>query len=259
MRTSRFGRSCYTFIALLLACLGHSRVAAEPPPAAPQAATMEQALALLAEAQRQFQGVRDYSCTVVKRERVRGKMMPENVMTLLARNRPFSVYLRWQAPRALAGQEVCYVAGANRGQMRVHPVGLAGIVGFVSLDPTDPRALEDNRHPVTEAGIGNLLDSVARQWELERRWNKTLVRIADGDFHGRPCTWIETLHPDRAAGSFYGYRCLLCLDRATRLPVHNAAYDWPQPGGDPGGDLLESYDYLDIRCNVGLTDETFKH
>ncbi len=256
MNTWRVVRSCWP-LAVGLMVLSAARAAARAP--APPAASLDQALALLAEAQRQFQTVQDYSCTVVKRERVRGEMMPENVMTMLARNRPFSVYFRWQAPRSMAGQEVCYVAGANRGQMRVHPVGLAGIVGFVSLDPQDPRALKENRHPVTSAGLGNLLDSCARQWELERRWNRTIVRIEEVEFRGRPCTRIETIHPDRTAGSFYAYRCLLCLDRTTRLPVHNAAYDWPRPGGDAGGNLLESYDYLDLRCNVGLPDETFQH
>jgi hypothetical protein len=258
MKAARILRSIRPVVLGLLAWLSGlvcPCAVAEPPPAA----SMEQALALVAQAQRQFQAVGDYTCTVVKRERVRGELQPENVMTLLVRNRPFSIYLRWRAPRSLEGQEVCYVAGANRGLMRVHPVGLAGIVGFVNLDPSDPRALKDNRHPVTEAGLAYLLDGVARQWELERQWNKTVVRIADGEFHGRPCTWIETVHPDPAAGSFYAYRCVLCLDRATHLPVHNAAYDRPRPGGDPGGDLLESYDYLDLRCNVGLPDETFRH
>jgi hypothetical protein len=255
MRMLRFYRSVMLALLAWLSGFSCPRALAEPPPAA----TMEQALALLAEAQRQFQGVQDYACTVVKRERVRGELQPENVMTLLARNRPLSVYLRWQAPRSLEGMEVCYVAGANRGQMRVHPVGLVGIIGFVSLDPCDPRALKDNRHPVTEAGLGNLLNGTARHWEQEKRWNKTVVHIADREFHGRLCTWIETVHPDPSAGSFYAYRCILCLDKATHLPVHSAAYDRPRPGGDPGGDLLESYDYLDLRCNVGLPDETFQH
>jgi hypothetical protein len=220
---------------------------------------MEQALRLLAEARQHFQGVQDYVCTVIKRERVHGQLLPENTMTLEVRHRPYSVYFRWEAPQSLKGQEVCYVPGRDRGMMRVHPVGLAGVLGFVSLHPLDPRALEDNRHPVTEAGLGILLDSIARQWELERRWNRTVVRIGEGEFNHRPCTWIETVHPDPTAGSFYGYRCLLCLDKGTHLPVHTEAYDWPRPGGEPGGELLESYSYMDIRCNVGLPEETFNH
>jgi hypothetical protein len=242
-------------LAVLLAPPG---AAAQPPQTAPPPlATLDQALALLAESRERFAAVQDYVCTLVKRERVRGELLPENVLTLMVRNRPFSVRLVWQAPRAVKGQEVCYVAGRNRGMMRVHPVGLAGVVGFVSVDPRDPRAFKDNRHPVTAAGLGNLLDSVARQWELERTWGKTVVRIADANFHGRPCVYIETTHPDRSAGNFYGYRCVLCLDQDTRLPVYSAAYDWPHAGGDPGGDLLEAYSYLDLRCNVGLDEKAF--
>lgn len=238
-------------------------VAAAPPPSltAPAGAetTLDKALALLADSRRHFQGVTDYVCTLGKQERVGGKLLPENVMTLRVRNRPFSVHLRWQQPKSVEGQEVCYVAGRNGGMMRVHPVGIAGILGFISLSPEDPRAMKESRHPITRAGLGYLLDSVARQWELEKRWNKTVVRIVDCELNHRPCTWIETTHPDRAAGSFYGYRCVLCIDKETHLPVHSAAYDWPRPGSDANGDLLESYTYWDFRANVGLSDETFDH
>jgi hypothetical protein len=252
---AKFGVLGAALAAVAAGLLATRHAAADPPP---PAASMEQALALLGEARRHFQGVKDYTCTLIKRERVQGRLLPENVMALAVRNRPFSVYLRWQAPRALEGQEVCYVAGRNDGLMRVHPVGLAGVVGFVSVAPLDPRALKDNRHPVTEAGLGNLLDGIARQWERERRLNRTVVRIADGEFNHRPCTWVETLHPDRSAGPFYAYRCVLGLDKATHLPVHTEAYDWPRPGGDPAGELLESYSFVNMRLNVGLGEETFK-
>jgi hypothetical protein len=225
--------------------------------AAVRTATMDDALAQILETKKQFEAVRDYSCTLVKRERVRGEMMPENYMAMKVRNSPFSVSLRWLAPRSMQGQEVCYVAGRNKGMMRVHTTGLAGVVGFVSVDPLDPRAFKDNRHPITQAGLGNLIDGIVRQWEKERVWNKTVVRVADCEFVGRPCTCIEIVHPDPSAGTFYAYRCVLCLDKATRLPVHTEAYDWPRPGGDPSGDLLESYSFLDLRCNLGLGDETF--
>jgi hypothetical protein len=218
----------------------------DPAPAAP----LDPALALIAEAQKQFQTIQDYTCTVRKRERVRGELLPEQTLIMKVRNQPFSVNLYWQVPRSLEGQEVCYVAGQNRGMMRVHAVGIKGVFGFVSVDPNDPRCFKDNRHPVTCAGLGFLIDRCARQWELERRWNKTQVRITDGQFDGRPCTWIETVHPDLSAGSFYAYRCLLCLDNASHLPVYSAAYN-------ERGQLLESYSYFDLHCNVGLSDDTF--
>jgi hypothetical protein len=174
------------------------------------------------------------------------------------RNQPLSVYLRCESPNADKGLEVCYVDGRNQGLMRVHPARILGIFGFVSLDSHDPRAFEKSRHCVTKAGLNHLFESTARYWEMERRLKNTLVHIADEEIGGRACTRIETIHPTRHAGSFYGYRCVLWLDKATHLPVGAETYDWPRNGSSEGGDLLESYRYLDLRCNVGLTDFTFQ-
>jgi hypothetical protein len=220
---------------------------------------MDQAIALLTEARLHFKNVRDYECRSVKRERVNGTLLPEGVMTMKVRNKPFSVYLRSESPDADKGMEVCYVEGRNQGMMRVHPAGIQGILGFWSVDPHDPRALEKNRHCITEAGLGNLIESTARYWEMERRLNKTLVHITDEELGGRACTRIETIHPDRNAGSFYGYRCVLWLDKATHLPVGAETYDWPRQRGAESGDLLESYRFLDFRCNIGLGDDAFSH
>jgi hypothetical protein len=218
---------------------------------------MDQAIALLTEARLSFQNVRDYECRSVNRERVNGTLLPESVLTMKVRSKPFSVYLRCESPGADRGLEVCYAEGRNQGMMRVHPAGIQGVLGFWSVDPHDPRAFEKNRHCITEAGLGNLLESTARYWEMERRLGKTLVHITDDELGGRACTRIETIHLDRNAGSFYGYRCVLWLDKATHLPIGAETYDWPRRGGPEGGELLESYRFLDLRCNIGLSDETF--
>jgi hypothetical protein len=218
---------------------------------------MEQAIALLSEARLHFKDVRDYECRLIKRECVNDALLPLSVMTMRVRNNPLSVYLRCESPNADKGLAVCYVEGRNQGMMRVHPAGMKGILGFWSIDPHDPRAFEKNRHCITEAGLGHLLESTASYWEMERRLNKTLVHFADDELGGRPCTRIETIHPDRNAGSFYGYRCVLWLDKATHFPIGAETYDWPRQGGPEGGDLLESYRYLDLRWNIGLSDDAF--
>jgi Protein of unknown function (DUF1571) len=224
----------------------------------PEAATgMDQAVALLTEARLRFQNVRDYECRLLKRERVKGTLLPESEFEMKVRNNPFSVYLRCESPKDDKGLEICYVAGRDHGMMRVQPNGLLGIIGFVSIDPRDSRAFEKNRHCITEAGIGNLLESTARYWDMERRLNKTLVHVTNDGLGGRTCTRIETIHPDRNAGAFYGYRCVLWLDNKTHLPAGAATYDWPRPAGPEGGDLLEWYRYSDLRCNVGLGDDAF--
>jgi hypothetical protein len=245
------------FVAMLLGSFGLAQtVCGQPVPAATPTG-MDQAIALLTEARLCFHNVRDYECSLFKRENVNGTLLPDSVMTMRVRNNPLSVYLRCESPNADKGLEVCYVEGRNHGMMRVHPAGLMGVLGFWSVDPHDARAFEKNRHCITEAGLGNLLESTARYWEMERRLNKTLVHIMDQELDGHACTRIETIHPDRSAGSFYGYRCVLWLDEVTHLPVGAETYDWPRQGGAEGGDLLESYRYWNLRCNIGLGDDSF--
>lgn len=252
----------HQFIASVAALLGNlvliqSTIGQTSPRSPPT--EMDRAIAFLTEARLRFQNVRDYECRLVKRERVKGVLLPVSTMTMKVRTKPLSLYLRCESPDDDKGMEVCYVEGRNQGMMRVHPAGISGILGFWSVDPHDPRAFEKNRHCITEAGFGHLLESTARYWEMERRLNKTLVHITDDEVGSRACTRIETVHPDRSAGSFYGYRCVLWLDQATLLPAGAETYDWPRQDGSEGGDLLESYRYLDVRCNLGLGDDTFSH
>jgi hypothetical protein len=229
---------------------------AQSPPVSSQI-DIDKAIALLSEARRHFQNVRDYECRSINRERVNGTMMPESEIAMKVRTSPFSVYIHCNSPDSDQGMEICYVEGRNQGKMRVHPAGIQGVLGFWSVDVHDPRVYEKNRHCIAEAGIGNLLECTARYWEMERRLKKTVVHITDEAISGRACTRIETIHPDRYAGSFYGYRCVLWLDKATHLPIGAETYDWPRQGSPAGGDLLESYRFLDLHCNVGLGDDTF--
>jgi Protein of unknown function (DUF1571) len=240
--------------AIVLACLtfaGSARAQA----AQGSQGTMEQAIALLDQARLQFQAVEDYECRLIKQERVDGVLLPPGVMIMKVRNRPFSVYLRSLSPEADRGMEVSYVEGRDRGMMRVRPPHIMGVLGFWSIDTQDVRAFEKNRHCIKEAGIGNLLESTARCWDMERRLRQTLVHILDEDLNGRACTRIETIHPDHHAGQFYGYRCELWLDKASHLPAGAETYDWPTDQSP--GNLLESYRYLELRCNIGLSDRDF--
>jgi hypothetical protein len=219
--------------------------------------TIDQAITLLDQARRTFQNVEDYECQLIKQERVKGKLLPESMMTMRARNKPFSIYLRCDSPGEEKGLEVCYVDGRNHGMMRAHPAGMIGVLGFWSVDIHDRRAFEKNRHCISEAGLGNLLESTARYWDMERRLNETLVYITEDHVGSHTCKRIETVHPERNAGSFYGYRCVLWLDETTHLPVGAETYDWPCQGGPEDGELLESYRYLNLRCNIRLGDDAF--
>src|SRR5262245_32388201 len=80
-----------------------------------------------------FTRVNDYECTFCKRERVDGKLQEDHVAQLKSRTDPFSVYLKFTAPRTIAGKEASFVQGRNNGKMRAKSTGALGLVGFVTI------------------------------------------------------------------------------------------------------------------------------
>jgi hypothetical protein len=166
-----------------------------------------------------------------------------------ARRQPFSVHLRWAAPEAMAKQEVCYVAGRHDGQMRVRPAGLVGSLGFVSINPNDPRARAHSSHTITEAGVGPLTERVGRDWEAARH-RPAQVHVADAEFDGRPCRRVEVVMTEAPAG-----RTVVFFDRETHLPIRA---EWYERGRD-GEELREVDSYTKMRRNVGLVDADFEY
>ena len=70
------------------------------------------------------QNIHDYTCTMVKRERVQGELREHEFMTCKIRHRrtqngrevPFGVYLGFRKPDSVKGREVIYVMGRQRRQ-----------------------------------------------------------------------------------------------------------------------------------------------
>jgi hypothetical protein len=237
--------------------LATTRTTVPPQPA--DANPLDEPLRLIKEARRAFGEVRDYTCVLIKKERLSGVMQPDNVISMKFRNQPFSVYMRWQQPKASVGQEACYVTGKNDGKMRVHSTGVSGLVGWVSLDPTDERAKKTSNHTITEAGIGNLLTRYGKAWEAEKTLNLTRIKIGEYEFNKRRCVRVETVHPGKPDARFAAYRSVLYFDKETHLPVRAEVYDWPRQGGSPDGELQEVYSYVNMKLNVGLGDEAFNY
>lgn len=214
-----------------------------------------QAKRLIAECQRRYRDVKDYTCTFYKRERVKGQLTPQYVMAMKARSQPSSVYFKFHRP--YAGREAIWVAGRNEGKVVVHDVGINKfLAGTMHLDPKGGRAMEDNRHPITEAGIGKLIDSVAYHWERELDPRDSQIVIRTGYRVGdRPCTVIESSHPTRAPHQMF-HLVKLYIDQEIGLPIRFEAYDWPKHPGQ-SAELLEEYVYANLRVNVGLAEGDF--
>jgi hypothetical protein len=205
----------------------------------------------------QMEGLADYTCTFKKREFVDGKMQEQQAMYVKSRLRPLSVYLHFLAPRDVQGQEAIYVEGRNNGRILAHPVGIKQkLVGTVNLAPTEPQAMEGNRHPITDFGIRRLCERYREGLQKDLQFGECDVKVMDGVVvEGRPCVCIQITHPvPRQEFQFNVTR--LFVDAEWNIPCRLEAYAWPsRPGEQPM--LVEEYTYANLKLNVNLTDADF--
>ncbi|MEO6812017.1 MAG: DUF1571 domain-containing protein [Isosphaeraceae bacterium] len=209
----------------------------------------------ISECRERFEQVQDYTCIFFKRERVRGTLTSQHVMRMKARTQPMSVYLKYVQPKP--GREGIFVAGKHRGRVLVHDVGIGKLLaGTLAVDPRSSFAMTDCRHPITEAGIGNLIHSIEDAWSKELSPANSVITIHTRARVGdRPCTMIESVHPDQELEFFY-HMVKLYIDDELGLPIRFEAYDWPKrPGAAP--ELIEEYIFGSLRLNVGLQDIDF--
>jgi hypothetical protein len=227
---------------------------------------LDPALAMAREALAHIeQNVDDYTCTLVKRERVQGELMDHEFMSCKIRHArtreaaevPFGVYLSFLKPDTVRGREVVYVDGRNEGKMIAHEGGIKGrFLPTVNLLPTSALAMRGNRYPITEIGILTLTRRLIEKGERDRKCGDCKVRMVDGaKVRDRVCTMLEVTHLEpKPQYDFHVARVF--LDTELNMPIRYEAYGWPsQPGQVPP--LLEEYTYMDVRVNVGLSDTDF--
>lgn len=210
--------------------------------------------------------VQDYTCTLVKRERVKGDLTDYEYMFTKIRNRkvadgkvvvPFSVYMYFLKPQNVRGREVVYVEGRNNNKMMAHEGGATGkLLPSVWLNPDGPLAMRGNLYPITEVGVENLVLQLISRGERDRARDECEVKFFNGaKINGRTCTLLEVRHPvPRPYFDFHIARVF--IDDELNVPIRYAAYTWPQQeGAEPP--VIEEYTYLDLKLNVGLTDADF--
>jgi hypothetical protein len=213
-----------------------------------------QAKAIIAESRARYQQIHDYTCTFFKRERVDGRMTPQFVMSMKFRAKPHSVYFKFVKPSA--GREAIYIAGRNGGKALVHDVGIGKLLaGTLALDPRSRRAMEDNRHPITDAGLGHMIEELYSRWETEMKHGETLVAIREVQVGARPCTMVESTHPVKGPNYLF-HKVKVYIDHEHGMPIRFEAYDWPRRAGAQP-ELVEEYIYANLRLNPGLRESEF--
>ncbi len=258
---------------LLLAFIASSFPLSSQPVDAGELSASSPMVSLIREAEHRHQEfadqVADYTCTLVKRERVNGQLLDHEYAEVKLRHRqvrngqivvPFSVYLKFLAPAVVQGREVIFVEGRNNGELIARRGGLRFAYMTAAIDPLGSLAMERNRYPITHLGIGNLIKEtlVVAKEELQTPAEELQFRQIEGvRMNGRSCRALQFTHPVRRDGYRY-HVARVFVDEELDLPVRYAAYDWPEKdGGKPR--LLEEYTYLNLKLNAGLTDWDFDH
>ncbi len=216
--------------------------------------------------------VRDYSATMVKRERIGDTVQEPEYMFAKIRNEkrandrvvtPFGVYLYFLKPTSIKGREVLFVRGQNNGKMIAHenPRSFKGKFGSIWLRPDGIMAMQGNRYPITEIGLETLVLRLIEKGTRDKKnglASECIVEFRDNaKINSRRCTLIQVKHP--YPRDYYDFHIAqIFIDDELNVPLRYAAYSWPtRANGDP--ELIEAYTYLNLKLNVGLTDRDFDH
>jgi len=192
--------------------------------------------------------VNDYTATFIKREMVDGRLLPEEHISFKFK-RPLKVYMKWlEGPHE--GREALFVKGKNEDKVAGHESGLFSFI-TLNMDPKGRTAMRGNRHPITDAGIGRLIDIVKDN--IDRAAKEGVLKPTYAgveDVYGRQTYHI---HAELSPGRDKGYYCRamdIWVDRDLGLPIKITVHGWD-------GEVLEAYGYKDLKINAGLSDEEF--
>jgi hypothetical protein len=209
--------------------------------------------------------IKDYKATLLKRERIGGKLGGESVMELKVINpreasegQPavaMHVYLKFLSPSMSKGREVIWIEGANNNQIVAHEGGFKNLM-TMNLDPEGTIAMMGNRYPITGIGMIRLVEKLIEKGQRDREIGLCEVKVLDHQAVGdRDCKLIQVTHPEKRDGYDF-HIAQIFFDSERMIPLRYAAYNWPSSAGKEPS-LEEEYTYTNVEINVGLTDEDF--
>ena len=208
---------------------------------------------------------RDYTCTLIKQEVIRGTRKPEQWMNVKFTDKPFSVAMKWldKTPKgALAndqvkklyvpmGDRILYIEGKydNKMVIRISNPLLRSLLGTQKRPPDGKDAMKNTLRPVSmfgfKRGINSLLDvyrQAAKKGHLKQEFGG-YVNVA-----GRDAIVLVRYLP--AKENYPAKRTEICIDLKTLVPIRIQGFDWD-------GHCTSRYVYKDVKFNVGLDNTGF--
>lgn len=196
--------------------------------------------------------VKGYTCTFLKHERMHKKLQEREKIKVAFREGPYSVFFEWLQGAGRA-KKVLYIAGENKGMMRVRPNGFVLGAFVVSRDPDGDEAKHSSRYTIKQFGprlaTQRTLDAMKRaqaRGALHVRY-EGLVQVPE--LNDRPCyKFVRTPYdPPEEDGvnefTFY-------IDKDTWLQVGSILRDVK-------GELIAEYLFRDIHLNPEFPPDQF--
>lgn len=199
--------------------------------------------------------IQDYYCILYKWDQTNFVTQERDVMHLLQRESPFSVYVRYEYPAKYRNREFIFWAGHYENSLLVNTGEMfSNRTMLIGLD--SPAIRNSATRGVTGLGFRKLLEELVEISSKEKILRDAKVRYYENAHVGsRPCYALEVTFPEKRPELDF-CRMEVMVDRELDLPVRVAMYDWGDTPEEPG-QLLEEYIYIIKGINIGLEDIDF--
>lgn len=209
--------------------------------------------------ERYDRGIRDYTCTFIKQERIGGILGAEQTIEVMFRENPYSVRMKWiknpdKCSRALYVADRWTRDGAQ--MALIEPRAIARLfVPFVMRPIHGEDAGRSSRRTLDLFGFRNSLVLASKYVRKAREQNvpHSFQYIGDGEINGYRTMIFERHLPYTGEDGPWPDKALIVhIDKERLLPVMCRAF-----ADDSMTILLGSYGMTDIQLNTNLADSVF--
>jgi hypothetical protein len=210
----------------------------------------------------------DYTTTFVKQEiDTNGVMTEETEVFMKVQTRmrndtddaPLRVYMRFERPESVKGREVIWGKDLYSGYMQVKEAGLLGMM-TIALDPNGMIAMRGQRYPISEIGIVKLVEKLIERGLQDVDNPDISVTISSDHQVGDVAADLIQVRRAKPSGQEDDFALAeIAFDPERKLILSYRSFGWPSSDAAVDADLplLESYNYNNVKTNVGLTDADF--
>lgn len=192
--------------------------------------------------------IKDYTCVLLKQERVRGSLQKQATIFLKYR-KPFDLYMKWIKDPHL-GRELIYRQGKDAGLV-VHEGGAIMGMATVTLDLDHRLVKRDTNHRITDLDIGFSLKTIHDNLYKGLKEGDVKIKFKGVTFiSGRKVVLVESWFSNMEAKGYYSPHSIMGHDTQTGLPIKIVNFT-------NSGEVQEEFIWTKIKFNPGLTDSDF--